>query len=222
MSGVFPEDWLAFAGLTAGDIPIVPEPAFPPRTCRFRALTAVKPEAVKVVILGQDPYHGQGEADGLAFSVSPGSKMPPSLRHIFQELAADLGKAPPLSTDLGAWAEQGVLLLNTALTVAPDQPASHTKLGWQKVTDALIQSLGAKGNSEKGQGDGPRRVFVLWGKHAQAREGLIDPTVGHFILKSPHPSPFSARKGFFGSKPFSKVNDWLAAQGLQPINWCGS
>lgn len=210
--GLFPENWLVFAGIKASDIPVVPEPAYPPQDCRFRALAMVKPESVKVVILGQDPYHGQGEADGLAFSVSPGCKMPPSLRHIFQELAADLGNAP-LTTDLGVWAEQGVLLLNTALSVAPDQPASHTQLGWQNVTDALIRSLGKVG---------PPRVFVLWGKHAQARESLINTGAGHLILKSPHPSPFSAYKGFFGSRPFSKVNQWLMLNGLEPINWSGS
>ena len=206
----FPHAWLDFAGLSTRDIPIVPEPAYPPVSCRYRALTMVPPDQVKVVILGQDPYHGAGEANGLAFSVSPGCKIPPSLRHIFQEIADDLGVPPPMSTDLGFWAEQGVLLLNTALSVAPDKPASHTKLGWHVVTDAVIRALG-----------GSRKpcAFVLWGKHAQAREGLIDTNAGHLILASPHPSPFSARKGFFGSKPFSQVNAWLLSQGKPPIHW---
>ena len=206
----FPAEWLAFAGLTRADIPVVPEPAYPPAELRYRALNRLAPAEVKVVILGQDPYHGAGEADGLAFSVPPSCKMPPSLRHIFQELASDLRMAPPMSTDLTAWANQGVLLLNTALSVAPDQPASHTKLGWQKVTDALIQALGSKGQ---------QRAFVLWGKHAQARESLINTDAGHFVLVSPHPSPFSARKGFFGSRPFSRVNAWLSTQGQTPIVW---
>jgi uracil-DNA glycosylase len=212
----FPQVWLDFAGLRLSDIPDVPEPAYPPVECRYRALTGMAPEQVKVVILGQDPYHGAGEADGLAFSVPQGCRIPPSLRHIFQELTDDLGGQPPMTSDLGCWAQQGVLLLNTALSVAPDQPASHTKLGWHVVTDALIKALGGVERQSRG---GARRVFVLWGKHAQAREGLIDKRAGHLVLTSPHPSPFSARKGFFGSKPFSRVNEWLISQGDQPIRW---
>lgn len=206
----FPAAWLGFAGLTAADIPQVPEPAFPPPALRFRALNLLAPEQVRVVIVGQDPYHGAGEANGLAFAVSDGCKMPPSLRHIFQELADDLQCPPPMSTELLGWAQQGVLLLNTALSVSPDQPGSHAKLGWQKVTDALIRALG---KAEK------PRAFVLWGKHAEAKLPLIDVSAGHFVLTSPHPSPFSARKGFFGSKPFSRVNAWLACQGEMPIAW---
>lgn len=206
----FPENWRVFAGLEKAAIPQVPEPAYPPAALRFRALERVMPDQVRVVILGQDPYHGPGEADGLAFSVPAGCKMPPSLRHIFQELSADLGVPPPMSTDLGHWADQGVLLLNTALSVAPDQPGSHTRLGWHRVTDALIAALG---RAEK------PRAFVLWGKHAQARVVLIDQNAGHLVLTSPHPSPFSARKGFFGSRPFSRVNQWLLASGQLPIQW---
>lgn len=206
----FPENWKRYAGLSDGDIPVVPEPAYPPPELRYRALESLVPDEVRVVILGQDPYHGAGEAHGLAFSVPEGVRMPPSLRNIYAELASDLGVPPPRSTDLSRWAAQGVLLLNTALTVAPDSPASHANLGWTRVTDALIRSLAESATP---------RVFVLWGKHAQARRGLIADDGRHLVIESPHPSPFAARKGFFGSRPFSRINHWLKTQGRAEIDW---
>lgn len=207
---VFPANWLAFAGLQARDIPAVPEPAFPPPALRFRALQNLAPERTRVVILGQDPYHGSGEADGLAFSVPQGCRIPPSLRNIFQEMADDLEGERPGSSDLSCWLEQGVLLLNTALSVAPDLPGSHTRLGWKTVTDALLSALGRAGK---------RRAFILWGKQAQAKAGLLDSGAGHLVLSSPHPSPLSAHRGFWGSRPFSQVNTWLLAQGEAPVHW---
>lgn len=206
----FPKNWLEFTGLKAEDIPIIEELAYPPVEMRYRALECVAPEDVRVVILGQDPYHGAGEAHGLAFSVPKGIKMPPSLRNIFTELADDLNVPKPLDTDLTRWASQGVLLLNTALTVAPDQAGSHAKKGWKEVTDAIIRALGAS--------EGRSRVFVLWGKPAQSKRALI--TEGkHLVIEAPHPSPLSAHRGFFGSRPFSKTNDWLKAQGSPVIDW---
>lgn len=205
----FPKLWSSFAGLEDSDLPCVPEPAYPPSDLRYRALEMLSPEAVRVVILGQDPYHGAGQANGLAFSVPQGCQMPPSLRNIFAELASDTGRPLRVNTDLSDWANQGVLLLNTALSVAPDQPDSHAGLGWSRVTDALIRALGAAGEI--------RRVFVLWGKHAQAKSSLIADE--HFVLSSAHPSPLSAYRGFLGSRPFSRANQWLTAQGDTPIKW---
>ncbi|MBI5918393.1 MAG: uracil-DNA glycosylase [Nitrosomonadales bacterium] len=206
----FPDNWRRYSGLSDADVPIIPEPAYPPPELRYRALESLAPDEVRVVILGQDPYHGTGEAHGLAFSVPEGVRMPPSLRNIYAELVSDLGVPPPRSTDLTRWAEQGVLLLNTALTVAPDSPASHANLGWTRVTDGLIRSLA--------ESETPR-VFVLWGKHAQARRGLIADDGRHLVIESPHPSPFAARKGFFGSRPFSRINLWLKEQGRGEIDW---
>jgi len=183
---------------------------YPPQPLRALALTA--PEAVRVVILGQDPYHGPGQAEGLAFSVSPGMKAPPSLRNIFKELQRDLGLLPPPQGSLVRWAEQGVLLLNTCLTVEDGQPASHAGQGWEALTDALICHC-----SE----DGPGKVFMLWGAHAQKKRGLID-TGRHAVLLANHPSPLSANRGpvpFMGCGHFKQANQWLDAQKLPQIRW---
>jgi uracil-DNA glycosylase len=201
----FPKNWMTFCGLTNVD-----GTAYPLAADRYRALELLAPDDVNVVILGQDPYHGEGEAHGLAFSVPDGVKMPPSLRNIFRELADDIRGAQPVSTDLTRWARQGVLLLNTALTVAPGSPGSHANIGWKRVTDAIISALA---NSDK------PRVFVLWGKHAQSKRELIPHNRSHLILESSHPSPLSVYRGFIGSRPFSQINSWLLKQGRAEIDW---
>lgn len=183
---------------------------YPPQP--LRALTLTPPEAVRVVILGQDPYHGPGQAEGLAFSVAPGVKPPPSLRNIFKELQRDLGLPPPASGSLVRWAEQGVLLLNTCLTVEDGQPASHAGQGWEALTDAVIRHC-----SEQG----PPKVFMLWGAHAQKKTGLID-THRHTVLSANHPSPLSANRGpapFLGCGHFGQAHRWLAQQGWPDIRW---
>ncbi|TCP11435.1 uracil-DNA glycosylase [Crenobacter luteus] len=185
------------------------ERIFPPRDAIFRALEDVAPADVKVVILGQDPYHGDGEAMGLSFSVTRGTRVPPSLRNIYKEMAADVGAAVPDHGDLSDWARQGVLLLNAALTVRADAAGSHSKLGWQAVTDALIATVDRAN---------PGCVFLLWGNWAQTKAALID-EARHLILASAHPSPLSARRGFFGSRPFSRANAWLASRGRTPVEW---
>lgn len=162
----------------------------------------------KVVILGQDPYHGPGQAHGLSFSVQPGVKAPPSLQNIFKELRDDLGCSIPNNGCLVKWAEQGVLLLNTVLTVRKNAPNSHRGIGWETFTDQVIQTLNER---EKPV------VFMLWGRNAQAKQQLISPR--HAIIKSPHPSPFSADRGFFGSRPFSKANQFLRDIGSAEIDW---
>ena len=162
-----------------------------------------------MVILGQDPYHGSGQAMGLSFSVPKGVKPPPSLVNIFKELKSDIGLPIPTNGDLTPWAKQGVLLLNAVLTVRENEPASHAKIGWMHFTDAVIRKIS---DEKKGI------VFLLWGKFAEQKQVLIDETK-HFVLKAAHPSPFSADKGFFGSKHFSKTNELLAKQGLQVIDW---
>jgi uracil-DNA glycosylase len=165
---------------------------------------------VKVVILGQDPYHGPNQANGLSFAVRDGVAIPPSLRNIFQEITTDLGK--PLmhtSGDLSRWAEQGVLLLNATLTVRARQAGSHQNKGWEEFTDAVIQTL-----SDKRE----HLVFILWGNYARQKGARIDRTK-HLVIESAHPSPFSAANGFFGSKPFSKTNEYLKAHGEKPIDW---
>jgi uracil-DNA glycosylase len=162
-----------------------------------------------VVLLGQDPYHGSGQAMGLSFSVPKGVKPPPSLVNIFKELKSDIGLPIPTNGDLTPWAKQGVLLLNAVLTVRENEPASHAKIGWMHFTDAVIKKIS---DEKKGI------VFLLWGKFAEQKQILIDETK-HFVLKAAHPSPFSADKGFFGCKHFSKTNELLAKQGLQVIDW---
>lgn len=164
---------------------------------------------VKVVILGQDPYHGPNQAHGLSFSVLPGVKVPPSLQNIYKELQADLGYPPVNHGYLEKWAKQGVLLLNSVLTVRDGQAFSHRNQGWEQLTDAAIAALSAR----------PKPVvFILWGKAAQAKQALIDQSQ-NIIIKSAHPSPLSANRGFFGSRPFSKTNDALMAMGEKPIDW---
>lgn len=175
----------------------------------FAAFDFTSVEDVKVVLLGQDPYHGFGQAHGLSFSVPEGVRPPPSLQNMFKELRDDLGVPMPEKGNLQKWAKQGVLLLNATLTVRANSPGSHQKQGWENFTDAVIQKI----SSEKSG-----VVFLLWGKFAQAKEVLID-TTKHHVLKAPHPSPFSAHSGFFGCKHFSKTNAILRKQGLQEIDW---
>lgn len=182
---------------------------FPDMYYIFEALEKTPYEKVKVVILGQDPYHGMNQAHGLSFSVQPGVKIPPSLKNIYKELADDLGIPPVTHGYLTSWAEQGVLLLNTVLTVREGQAYSHRGKGWEQLTDAIIQKL-----NEREQ----PIVFILWGKPAQQKMAMID-TQKHIIIRSVHPSPLSAHRGFFGSKPFSKTNDALISLGETPINW---
>ena len=184
-------------------------PTFPPRELIFNAFHQTRYHDVKVVILGQDPYHNDGQAHGLSFSVPRGVSLPPSLRNIYRELEDDLGASPGLDGDLHHWAKQGVLLLNTVLTVEAHQPHSHRKKGWEDFTDAVIQKLVER--------ESPI-AFVLWGKPAQKKKDLIL-IPPHCIIESAHPSPLSARRGFFGSRPFSKINDWLNEQSQSPIQW---
>ena len=180
---------------------------FPEEKNVFNALELTPFESVKVVILGQDPYHGFGQAHGLSFSVQKGIPLPPSLRNIYKELQEDLGGELPTEGDLSHWAKQGVLLLNTVLTVEEGNANSHKGMGWERLTNRLIESLNELNHPV---------IFILWGKPAQDKEKLIT-NPSHVILKSPHPSPLSAYRGFFGSKPFSRINDILIQQGQIPI-----
>lgn len=176
----------------------------------FRAFELTHFNNVKVVILGQDPYHGENQAHGLSFSVKKGIKTPPSLQNMYKELSEDIeGFTTPNHGDLTHWAQQGVLLLNATLTVSAGKPGSHQKQGWENFTDTIIKTISDKKENV---------IFILWGKFAQAKVNLIDENK-HFIIQSPHPSPFSAHSGFFGSKPFSKTNKILQDLGKQPINW---
>ncbi len=181
---------------------------FPPENQVFNAFNSTPFDEVKVVILGQDPYHGLGQANGLSFSVNPGIKFPPSLRNIFKELKTDLDIAPPLWGDLTPWAMQGVLLLNATLTVRKATPGSHQNKGWEQFTSAAINALQSKENI----------VYILWGQFAQQKSAQIN-AGNNLILKSAHPSPFSAHRGFFGSKPFSTTNKYLKKHNIEPINW---
>lgn len=184
-------------------------PVFPPAAEVFAALHLTSFADVKVVILGQDPYHGVGQAHGLCFSVRPGTGLPPSLRNIFRELHDDLGVDVPRSGDLTAWARQGVLLLNTTLTVRAGQAASHQGKGWEHFTDQVIRAVDAKPEPV---------VFILWGAAARRKKALID-TSRHVVIESAHPSPLSASNGFFGSRPFSRANEALVAAGRDPVDW---
>lgn len=182
---------------------------YPPEPLVFRALEAVAPAAARVILLGQDPYHGPGQAEGLCFSVPEGQKPPPSLRNILKELSADLGFAAPSGGSLAPWAARGVLLLNTLLTVEPGKPLSHKGLGWEAITAQVFRHVAAL--------PGPR-AFLLWGAEAARREADLDPS-RHLVVVSAHPSPLSARRGFLGSRPFSRVNKFLESQGLPVIDW---
>ncbi len=182
---------------------------YPPGQLIFNAFNTTSFSKVKVVLLGQDPYHNKGQALGLSFSVPDGVTKPPSLINIFKELENDLGIFPSQSGNLHKWAAQGVLLLNASLTVRQNEPASHSKIGWLQFTDSVISKI-----SEQKKGI----VFLLWGKFAQDKQSLIDETK-HYVLKAAHPSPFSADKGFFGCKHFSKTNELLVLQNKEPIDW---
>lgn len=182
---------------------------YPPARKIFSAFDLVPFEAVKVVIIGQDPYHGQGQANGLAFSVNPGIDIPPSLRNIFKEISTDTGAPVPSDGDLTRWARQGVLLLNATLTVRAHQPKSHSLLGWDKFTDAAVRAINEHSNNV---------VFMLWGADA-IRKGAIINRERHLVLTAPHPSPLSAHRGFFGCRHFSQANAYLSSHGKQPIVW---
>lgn len=182
---------------------------YPPPAQIFRSFDECPFDQVKVVIIGQDPYHGPGQAHGLCFSVNEGVPFPPSLQNIFKEIAADVGSPMPHNGDLIRWVKQGVLLLNATLTVRAGQAGSHQGKGWEKFTDAAIRALSDQREHV---------VFLLWGRYAQQKEALIDGTK-HLILKTVHPSPLSAYAGWFGSKHFSKANAYLVAQGKEPIQW---
>ncbi len=183
---------------------------FPPGRQIFAAFDRTPFDKVRVVILGQDPYHGPGQANGLCFSVNPGVPFPPSLLNIFKEIESDLGKPIPKNGDLGRWADQGVLLLNATLTVRAHQAGSHQKQGWEEFTDAAIAALAQKREN---------LVFMLWGSYAQKKTEIIRDQTRHCILQAPHPSPLSAKRGFFGCKHFSRANSYLVSKGFSPIDW---
>ena len=182
---------------------------FPPKNRILRALELTDYDNVKVVILGQDPYHGIGEANGLSFSVSLGIKLPPSLKNIYKELNNDLNIPIVSVGTLECWAKEGVLLLNSVLTVEKDKPASHKNIGWEIFTDAIIKKINEKQTPV---------VFILWGNFARSKKVFITNPI-HYIIESPHPSPFSANSGFFGSKPFSKTNEFLKNNNIKEIDW---
>ncbi len=182
---------------------------YPPENLIFNAFNKTPFNKVKVVILGQDPYHGAGQAHGLCFSVPNGIKIPPSLRNIYKELNTDVGFAIPTSGNLEKWAAQGILLINSTLTVRDSEAGSHQKKGWEMFTDNVIKTISDKKENI---------VFILWGNYAKSKESLIDKEK-HFIIKSVHPSPLSASRGFFGSKPFSKINSYLQSKGFDCIDW---
>lgn len=182
---------------------------FPKGSEYFRALDLTPLDKVRVVILGQDPYHGEGQAHGLCFSVRPGVRTPPSLVNIYKEMESDLGIRPARHGFLEHWAEQGVLLLNSVLTVEMGRAASHQRKGWEEFTDAVIRLVNEKTDPV---------VFMLWGAYAQRKAAFVD-TSRHLVLKAPHPSPLSAHNGFFGSRHFSKANAFLQSKGLEPIDW---
>ena len=181
----------------------------PPKDDIFSAFNHTPFAQVKVIILGQDPYHGENQAHGLSFSVPEGQKIPPSLQNIFKERQSDIGCPPPSHGNLTQWADQGVLLLNTVLTVRAHEANSHKGKGWEQFTDAIIKKLDA---------DPRPKVFVLWGGPAQKKAHLLC-SPNHLILKAPHPSPLSVYRGFYGSQPFSKINAFLAQKGITPIDW---
>lgn len=182
---------------------------FPPGPLIFNAFNTTPFNKVKVVLLGQDPYHGQGQAHGLSFSVLNGVRPPPSLMNIFREMQADVGTPIPAHGNLTRWAEQGVLLLNACLSVRANEPLSHSKIGWTTFTDTVIGKVSAEKKNV---------VFLLWGRYAQEKQVLIDETK-HLVLKAAHPSPYAAHNGFFGCRHFSRTNEYLVQHGLDPIDW---
>lgn len=185
------------------------KPVYPPASAIFRAFDLCPLDKLKVVILGQDPYHGAGQADGLCFSVPPGKLLPPSLQNIFKEIARDLRQPLPADGDLSRWAVQGVLLLNATLTVGAHEPGSHQRKGWEEFTDTVIKLI-AESKSHL--------VFLLWGAYAQQKQALID-SFRHLVLTAPHPSPYSANRGFFGCSHFSQANAYLQAYSQEPVAW---
>lgn len=215
-----PESWLAELG-DQFDAPYMAElraflvaekargPVYPPGPEIFAAFHHTPFDRVRVVVLGQDPYHGPGQAHGLSFSVKRPVRPPPSLVNIYKELQADLGVAPPEHGELTAWADQGVLLLNAVLTVRAREPNSHRGHGWERFTDRVVEVLATRREG---------LVFLLWGAAAAQKAQGLDPG-RHLVLKSPHPSPYSANSGFFGSRPFSRINRWFEARGEPPIDW---
>lgn len=219
MPDALPQTWRELAALAPGVLEALlartaaarlTAPVYPPEGSLFRALELTPPERVRAVILGQDPYHGPGQAMGLAFSVPAGVPLPPSLRNIFRELEDDTGVQPPRSGDLTPWAERGVLLLNPVLTVEGGKANSHADWGWQAVTDAILAALSAL----------PQPIAcVLWGAHAQKKARLLQSAAPRLLLRAPHPSPLSSYRGFFGSRPFSQINTFLTAHGEPPIDW---
>ena len=182
---------------------------YPPGQLMFNAFNTTPFDHVKVVLLGQDPYHGPGQAHGLCFSVQTGVKPPPSLVNIYKELNSDIGMSIPNHGNLTKWAEQGVLMLNASLTVRADEPMSHSKIGWAEFTDSVIKKISDQREHV---------VFILWGRFAQEKQVLIDET-RHLVLKAAHPSPFSANNGFFGCRHFSKTNEYLMQNGIDPVDW---
>lgn len=182
---------------------------YPPGNLIFNAFDKTPFDKVKVVLLGQDPYHGPGQAHGLSFSVPDGMPPPPSLVNIFKELKNDIGLPIATTGNLTKWAEQGIMLLNASLTVRAGEPASHSKIGWSMFTDAVIEKISALKENV---------VFMLWGKFAQEKQALVDETK-HLVLKAAHPSPFSVEKGFYGCRHFSKTNNYLTSNGIDPIDW---
>ncbi len=198
--------WLA-AEETAG------KTIYPPRGCRLKALALTPLDSVRVVILGQDPYHGPDQAMGLCFAVPEGVAVPPSLANIYKELESDLGLPRPVHGDLSHWARQGVLLLNTSLTVEHGKAGSHAGRGWEAITDACVAAVAERAEPS---------VFILWGSHAQSKAARIPALQGetrHLVIRSPHPSPLSAYRGFFGSRPFSRANAFLDSHGRGMIDW---
>ncbi|MDP3342680.1 uracil-DNA glycosylase [Frigidibacter sp.] len=204
----FARDWPGIAARLASE----PGPVLPPAPQRFAALALTPRDAVRVVILGQDPYPTPGHANGLAFSVAPGVALPRSLANIYREMEGDIG-ARPADGDLSHWARQGVLLLNTALSVPAGAAGAHARWGWDRLAAEVLADVSAR----------HRAAFLLWGAHAQkASAAIVPPPQGaHLRIETAHPSPLSARRGFFGSRPFSRINDWLVAEGDVPVDWAG-
>lgn len=222
LKSMIPDDWRGILGeecekeyfakleeFVSEEIEKYPGQIFPETENIFAALKYTPYDKVKVLLLGQDPYHDHGQAHGLCFSVPDGVKLPPSLRNMYKELASDLNIKAPQSGSLVHWAHQGMLLLNTSLTVRAHEPASHSKKGWEQFTDAVISAVNRRAEPV---------IFVLWGGHAAAKEKLID-AEKHVVMKSAHPSPLSASRGFLGSRPYSKINEALAKLGHTPIKW---